>query len=76
MLIRFKPDVVNLNPKAVVILLESMISQEIPAQLLLKILLKIFFNGRNSLANNIEVFICSVLQRRFSMVTWKIQLKK
>ena len=50
MLIRFKPDVVNLNPKAVVILAESMISQEILAQLLLKILLKIFFHGRNSVS--------------------------
>ena len=62
MLIRFKPDVVNLNPKAVVILagINDIAGNTGPVTIE-NIAENIFSMAEIALANNIEVFICSVL---------------
>ena len=62
MLIRFKPDVVNLNPKAVVILagINDIAGNTGPVTIE-NIAENIFSMSEIALANNIEVFICSVL---------------
>ena len=60
MLIRFKPDVVNLNPKAVVILagINDIAGNTGPVTIE-NIAENIFSMAEIALANNIEVFICS-----------------
>ena len=62
MLIRFKPDVVNLNPKAVVILagINDIAGNTGPVTIE-NIAENIFSMAEIALANNIKVFICSVL---------------
>ena len=62
MLIRFKPDVVNLNPKAVVILagINDIAGNTGPVTIE-NIAENIFSMAEIALANKIEVFICSVL---------------
>ena len=62
MLIRFKPDVVNLKPNAVVILagINDIAGNTGPIKIE-NIAENIFSMSEIALANNIEVFICSVL---------------
>ena len=62
MLIRFKPDVVNLKPTAVVILagINDIAGNTGPMKIE-NIAENIFSMSEIALANNIEVFICSVL---------------
>mgnify|MGYP001462127249 FL=1 len=62
MLIRFKPDVVNLKPKSVVILAGiNDIAENTGPIKIENIAENIFSMTEIALANNIEVFICSVL---------------
>ena len=62
MLIRFKPDVVNLRPKSVVILAGiNDIAENTGPVKIENIAENIFSMTEIALANNIEVFICSVL---------------
>jgi len=65
MLIRFKPDVVNLNPKAVVILagINDIAGNTGPMEID-NIADNIFSMTEIAKANNIEVYICSVLPAR------------
>ena len=65
MLIRFKPDVVNLNPKAVVILagINDIAGNTGPMEID-NIADNIFSMTEIAEANNIEVYICSVLPAR------------
>ena len=62
MLIRFKPDVVNLKPKAVVILagINDIAGNTGPMEIE-NIAENIFSMSEIAIANNIKVFICSVL---------------
>ena len=62
MLIRFKPDVINLNPKAVVILagINDIAGNTGPMEIE-NISENIFSMAEIAKANNIEVYICSVL---------------
>ena len=62
MLIRFKPDVINLNPKAVVILagINDIAGNTGPMKIE-NISENIFSMAEIAKANNIEVYICSVL---------------
>ena len=62
MLIRFKPDVVNLKPKSVVILAGiNDIAENTGPMKINNIAENIFSMSEIAIANNIEVFICSVL---------------